>query len=241
MAGPRQVSVLALLLLLAAGPGPIVVDLAALDRSDGPIAVWGSNRPLRIEGAALEAAERVFARERARFAPNARLLWQVSLDGDESLAPLVLGLIGSARQVALGPDAGGRFALPERAPGERWQMLVGNRSRTVLSVLPLVVSPGHQGAARRLGDLRLECRVAWALLADDPAWKARRLPKSPESCGRADVTVGFRALWPLKRATLREGARTMAVPLAGDGVHGRPPIADPGWGNEAVVTLEADA
>lgn len=238
MAGPGQVAALALL-LAAAGPAPVVVDLAALERSDGPISVSGSNRPLRIEGEALAAAERVFARDRARFAPKARLLWQVSLDGDESLAPLVLGLIGSARQVALGPDAAGRFALPERADGERWRMLVGNRSRTVLSVLPAVVSPGFEGAARRLGDLRLECRVAWALLADDPAWTARKLPRSPESCGRGDVTVGFRAPWPLARASLSDGRR-VAVPLAGDGVHHRPPIADPAWGNEAVVTLEGE-
>lgn len=239
MAGTRQVTALALL-LAASGPAPVVVDLAALDRSDEAITVAGSNRPLRIEGDALEAAERVFARDRARFAPQARLLWQVTLDGDESLAPLVLGLIGSARQVALGPDAAGRFALPERADGERWRMLVGNRSRTVLSVLPLVVSPGHEGAARRLGDLRLECRVAWALLADDPAWTARKLPRSPESCGRANVTVGFRAAWPVGRATLSEGARTVAVPLAGDAVHVRPPIADARWGNEAIVTLERE-
>lgn len=119
-------------------------------------------------------------------------------------------------------------------------MLIGNRSRTVLSVLPVVVSPGFAGEARRLGDLRLECRVAWALLADDPVVKARRLPKSPESCGRAGVTVGFRAGGPLARAVLREGDRTAAVPLADDGVHYRPPIADPRWGNEATVTLESE-
>lgn len=228
------------LLLVAAGPAPVVVDLAALDRTDGPISVSGSNRPLRIEGEALAAAERAFARDRARFAPQARLLWQVSLDGDESMAPLVLGLIGSGRQAALGPNSAGRFALPARQPGEHWQMLVGNRSRTVLSVLPLVVSPGFEGAARRLGDLRLECRVAWALLADDPAARARKLPKSVESCGRAEVRVGFRAPGPLAAATLREGGRSGPVAVAGDGVHYRPPLADAGWSDAAVVSLEEE-
>ncbi len=227
-----------LLALLLAAAAPVTVDFAALELADGPITVSGSNRPLRIEGDALEAAERVFAKDRARFAPAARLLWQVTLDGDETLGPLVLGLIGSARQVALGPDSAGRFVLPERAAGESWKMLVGNRSRTVLSVLPVVVSPGYEGTARRLGDLRLECRVAWALLADDPVWKARKLPKSPESCGRADVVVGFRAPGSLKRARVSEGTRRAAVPLAGDGVHDRPPIADSGWSNEAVVMRE---
>lgn len=223
-----------------AAKAPVTVDLAALRPVDAPITVLGSNLPLRIEGDALAAAVRVFERERARFAPEARLLWQVTLDGDEALGPVVLGLVTSTGQAALGPDAAGRFALPARGAGERWTMLVGNRSRTVLSVLPVVVSPGFEGRVRRLGDLRLECRAAWAMLADDPVFKARKLPKSPESCARVDVTVGFRAPWSLKRATLREGTRTMAVPVAGDGVHARPPLADLSWSNAARVTLEED-
>lgn len=226
--------------LLLAAPGGIVLDLAAPRPADAPITVSGSNRPLRIEGEQLEAARRVFERERARFAPASRLLWQVTLDGDEALGPVVLGLVTSTGQAALGPDAAGRFALPPRAPGEAWRMLVGNRSRTVLSVLPAVISPGHEGGVRRLGDLRLECRVAWALLADDPVVKARKLPRSPESCGRAGVTVGFRAPAPLVGARLAEGGRSAAVSLAGDGVHYRPPLADARWSDAATVTLTAE-
>lgn len=226
--------------LLLAAPGAVMLDLAAPAPVDAPITVSGSNRPLRIEGKQLEAAVRVFEKDRARFAPASRLLWQVTLDGDEALAPVVLGLVTSTGQAALGPDAAGRFALPPRAPGEAWRMLVGNRSRTVLSVLPAVVSPGHEGAVRRLGDLRLECRIAWALLADDAVVKARRLPRSPESCGRAEVTVGFRAPGPLAGARLAEGGRSAAVPLAADGVHYRPPLAEARWSDAATVTLQAE-
>ena len=50
----------------------------------------------------------------------------------------------------------------------------------------------------------------------------------------------FRAPGPLERATLSEGTRRAAVPLAGDGVHDRPPIADSRWSNEAIVTREME-
>lgn len=227
-------------LLALAGPAPVVLDLAAPQPADAPITVSGSNRPLRIEGAQIAAAVRAFEAGRARFAPAARLLWQVTLDGDEPLAPVVLGLVTTTGSAALGPDAAGRFALPALAPGEQPRMLVGNRSRTVLSVLPVVVSPGFAGRVRRLGDLRLECRAAWAMLADDPVVRARKLPRSPESCARAGVTVGFRAPGPLARATITEGGRTAPVPLAGDAVHYRAPITDARWSDAATVTLEAE-
>lgn len=117
-----------------------------------------------------------------------------------------------------------------------------SRKRKEVKVVPWVRTPGLLDNQRRLGDLRLECKVQIAIVKEEiPFWVdalVDSLIMTRDWCSffkKDDRNWSVEMPAKLSAAVLREGERTLALQ-----VHGRSfelPLADPGWGNDAMIEV----
>jgi hypothetical protein len=161
-----------------------------------------------------------FARDQA-LAPQATLRFQLlprlpttRLDG------ITLRVLGDtvALPVTVAPDHTFTLARDARALAED-AALVASRKTATLTWRAQVRSPGVPPGMRRLGDLRLECRVGVeaGLLSNNSrlfAWLGGMLTDAERVCASPDGNYLLFAERPLFGVTLRDGARSATLPLA---------------------------
>jgi hypothetical protein len=141
-------------------------------------------------------------------------------------------------------DAGALFTVPRNQ--QAWDAKAELRlsfKRSQVKVVPWVRTPGLAENQRRLGDLRLECKVLIAVVKEEIPFWADALVDSVlltrDWCGffkDRDRQWSQQAPALLSAAVLHEGERRLAL-----NVHDREfelPLADPSWGNDAIVELE---
>ncbi len=157
----------------------------------------------------------VFEREKAGLAPRAELRIRVLPRRDLADEPALELRHGAVRQpIAL--DALGRFAIPPE-----WRQLPPDavvRSRLLDGRLAWAVdvrTPGLPERARRLGDLRLECRAdlyggALARGIKPPAFHALRA--ATDVCTSRHVAWGFFADAPVFAAQIHDDGRRAELP-----------------------------
>lgn len=160
-----------------------------------------------------------FMRERA-LAPAATLRFRLlprlpnsKLDG---VTLRVLGDNVSA-PVQIAPDYS--FVLPRNEQALREDAaVIANRRSDSMTWRAWVQTPGLAPGTRRLGDLRLECRVgmdAGLISNSSPmfGWLSNALANTDQVCGNADGNYLFFAERPVFAVTLRHGARTEVLPF----------------------------
>jgi len=160
-----------------------------------------------------------FARDHA-LAPHAQLRFQllprrpgVSLDG------VRLRIAGDAitLPVTLAPDHSFTLDYNEQALREDAAVLA-NRKTNSMTWRAQVRSPGVPPGMRRLGDLRLECRVGVeaGLISTDGGlldWLSDKLSDVADICGTPNGNYLFFADRPLWGVTVRDGAREARLPF----------------------------
>ena len=96
---------------------------------------------------------------------------------------------------------------------------------------------------RRLGDLRLECRVTIAIVKDQMPFLAKAalntLMLTSDWCAKKDFNYGTLAPRPGVRAVLRDGERSRTLETHGWNM--MVPIGDTGWPDDALVQFDEDA
>ena len=155
----------------------------------------------------------------------------------------------------LGGDAGFSLALPVAADGlftvprsqaalDAKAELVLNQKRRDYKVTPTVRSPGLPDNVRRLGDLRLECRVHVAIAKEEiPLWivlTANTVLRTRDWCGFTvdgdKVGFTFRHGGNVNGAVLVDGNRSANLETDGRGF--RVPIGDKRWSDDALIELD---
>jgi hypothetical protein len=105
---------------------------------------------------------------------------------------------------------------------------------------PEVRTAGLPDNVRRLGDLRLECRVTIAIFKEQIPFLAKAtlntLMLTSDWCGKKEFNYGALAPRPGVQAVLRDGARTRALEIHGWDV--MVPIGDTGWPDDALVQFD---
>ncbi|QGZ37972.1 hypothetical protein IP92_05944 [Pseudoduganella flava] len=231
---------------------PLLLALARLPAHAAPdapsepatVIVPGTRIALGWPYSALTAGLARFEDERA-LAPQAVLRFRLLLaDGVTRLNNVVLTLDegDTLTPVPLGED--GYFSAP-RMQAARGARLAVNRNAGQFdgnrTPQPDVRTPGLPPNARRLGDLRLECRVKMAM-AKEVIGFAGSLAISAlggiDWCApRKGGGYGLTAERPVARAQLAEGDRTAPLPVK----HGRQiavPVADRSWSDAALLILD---
>lgn len=164
---------------------------------------------------------------------------------DESAAPLAIKLVGDdGFNLPIPVDAGGRFTVPrsEAAEDARSELEL-NRKRNVYRAHPDIRTPGLPAAQRRLGDLRLECKVTVAMAKEEIGlfWTMtiNTLLLTSDWCGyfneKHKARFGFHADGPVTSAVLREGERSME--LEAKTTSFMVPLGSPEWSDDAVIEL----
>jgi hypothetical protein len=142
-------------------------------------------------------------------------------------------------------DAGNRFSVPRSeaaldADGE----LVLNQKRRNYRVVPEVRTPGLPDNIRRLGDLRLECKVMFDIAKEEmPLYLVvmlNGLLMTRDWCSffarkNYATTLSFRSGAPIVAAILTEGNRSKALETTSEEF--RVGLGDADWGDEALVEL----
>ena len=217
----------------------------APDATTSEVVVVAHRKPFRLSARALRAAHATFGEQRDRFAPNSSLRFVASMTRDEpATRPITLRLTDGTRSVPIVLDTDGGFTLPTLPDGKWW--LEGNHGPRQLRIRPLVLSPGSDRYDRRLGDVRLQCRVLWAMGKADAPLIAAPLVGLVDAAGACDSRrIGFyeRTPRPIQTATLVENARVVPLRTMKDRRSYQMPTAGRSFGDfgdEARVRIALD-
>jgi hypothetical protein len=164
---------------------------------------------------------------------------------DEAAAPLAIKLVGDdGFNLPVPIDAGGRFTVPrsEAAEDARSELEL-NRKRGLYRAGPDIRTPGLPASQRRLGDLRLECKVTVAMAKEEIGlfWTMtiNTLLLTSDWCAyfneKHKARFGFRGDGEVTAAVLREGERSLILESKGSSFE--VPLGSPDWSDEAVIEL----
>lgn len=173
---------------------------------------------------------------------------------DASVEPLSARLVGDGGfSLPIAIDAERRFTVPRSEAAEDAQSeLELNRKRHVYRTDPDVRTPRLPDNQRRLGDLRLECKVTVAMAKEEipTLWilTINTLMLRTDWCNffgdpedfrwegvSKKAHFPFRSEQPLAGAVLVDGNRSAKLEVKGQTFH--VPIGNPTWSDEAVVEL----
>jgi hypothetical protein len=236
-------------LVLALSCGPVAA--APQDREMRSVRINAVRDPEMKSYRAVVAGLDVFDQFHMQLAPGAPgLRFRVIEGSDRPAAEQALALrIASdddSFPVPIGAD--GYFSVPRsQAASASRADLVFNRKKDSFRVKPDIRTAGLPANVRRLGDLRLECKVMVAIAKEEiPFWMkatVNTLLMTTDWCGaRASdeyISFGYRAAAPLAGAMLRNGERTQPVEFNDSSYQVR--IGDPSWPDDTLIELRYEA
>lgn len=218
---------------------------AAQDEEPKKIAVNAIKNPEMRSYRAVVAGLDKFEDEHA-LAPTAQgLRFRVIVErgADGSAEPLQARIAGDELSIPLPVDPDGLFTVPrsEAAYDARADLLL-NRRKGSFRIVPDVRSAGLPDNVRRLGDLRLECKVMVAIAKEEiPFWAVAAingLLLSRDWCANLGEQshMSYKAAAPLASAVIRHGERSESLKANGRTFH--VPVSAKAWPDDALVTLE---
>lgn len=160
---------------------------------DDEVLVNASKSPFSIDAKALRRAAATYEKDRS-LAPEAPLRFRV-IDRTPKAESLRIWIErdDDVETVAVGAD--GLLSLPQVAFADGAR-LHANRSEEALTLTPEILSPGTALHTRRLGDLRLQCRVDLAMrIYEEPLYVRALMPPVSMVCNSKNfgyyVYTGF--------------------------------------------------
>lgn len=231
---------LAILFLLASGQ-------AAADQDTGtaPQAVYvsSSRDPEWKNYRAFMAGMQVFEQQHA-LAPAAALRFALRpASPGLGFNGITLRILGERTNEPVKVDADGGFSLPRiEAAADEDAELALNKKKGLFRWRPDIRSPGVPADARRLGDLRLECAVRWAIEQAGIPALFRKIIGAYGACDSAMVKVDFISNRPVGAIYLVHGTRRVALADSAieEGGHVYvPPLHDSSWPDDTLLELAA--
>ena len=219
---------LAVLSLATAMPAP------AQDTAPGSdeIVVTAPTEQFAVPVKKLLKAVDAFEKDRVRLAPQGILWFELSPRAPSKWDGLAATLTSGTSTIPVPLDPNGRFRLPPLPPGD-W-ILRANRKGSSLAFRALVRTPGFDGDKRRLGDMRLHCRVNWAVQSDRYSFVQRAGFGMIGGCDTTRIAFFFRERRTIAGASLRD----KALPIGKEGHSFYAPIGDKALGNDEIITLD---
>ncbi len=218
---------------------PAAAQETDADPGGSEIVVTG-RRPLRIDAKVLRAAQARFAADHAELSPQGVLRFELWRRGKRMRADgLNLALTDSAgRQVPATIDGDGRAAFAP-VPKGRW-FLTAPAQASDMSLRPIVLSGGTGIDDRRLGDLRLQCRIVVSMAKAKASVLAMPLIGVFDAIGGcASKSFGFYhwAEQPLAGAVAvaADGGPPIVLPLSATRDAYLPPLSNRKLGNETRI------
>lgn len=173
---------------------------------------------------------------RFRLQPRASTL-------DKSFDTITLKIVGDSDPIPVAIEADGGFMIArnQQAYDEKAE-LVFNRKRRQFSAIADIRTPGVAPNARRLGDLRLECKVNIAIIKTEiPFWMRATINTflvTTDWCNKIPIYLSVTPDMEAGKATLVHGERRREL-AKGEWHNGfESPLVDPAWPDDALVEFE---
>jgi hypothetical protein len=239
----RRLAALSLAVSAAAGAQEATQDVAPGANRESVVHVNAIKNPEMHSYRAIAAGLDTFDEQHALAPAVPQLRFAVRTRNGAVLAGDIPAakLSGDAFTLPLPVGADALFTVPRSA--EAWDAdaeLVLSRKRQDVRVWPYVRTPGLADNQRRLGDLRLECRVFVTIAKKEAPFWAVAIANTAFLTGDwcsffkdADRTWSVNVEAPLASAVLREGERKL--PLRVRERQFELPLSDAAWSNDAIV------
>ena len=159
---------------------------------------------------------------------------------DVSLRDVGLRIVSDDSSIPIPVANDGGFTLPrdKKAEADNADLLT-NQKKGSFRWRPEVRSAGLATNTRRLGDLRLECEIRWAVEYDDLPFLRRNMFRAAGGpCHSSMITVIYFSPFKSSAVTLVSGERKMALTLAPDGLRYSPPLHEQSWNDDAVIVFD---
>ena len=205
------------------------------------VLVNASKSPFSIDAKALRRTAAAFDKDRS-LAPEAPLRFRV-IDYTPKAEPLRIWIErdDAVETVLVGAD--GLLTLPQVAftDGTR---LHANRSKAALTLTPEILSPSTALHTRRIGDLRLQCRVDLALrIYEEPLYVRALMPPVSMVCNSKNFGYGVYTSFQVESAEIRgadaykavRGDKSKSITKGGNYVA---PLHDRSISDDAIIELK---
>jgi hypothetical protein len=237
----RHSFVLALCLLLACAPG----RAAAPDDAVPSVQVPGIKTPELRSYRSVVAGLDAFDEGHALAPAVPELHFRLRPNSGGALSPtegLALRIVGDDGSTPIPIAADGVFSVPRlQSAYDSDAILVLNRKKGQFHGMVDIRSPGLPEHVRRLGDMRLECKVTVAIVKSEISFLARAaintLMMTGDWCAKKDVNLSFSSPAPLASATLTSGDRKRDLPFGQGKSDYLVPLGDSGWPDDALIEL----
>lgn len=176
------------------------------------------------------------------LAPQAPFRLKLNLrKAGRDIAAVTLKVVGSDSEVGIPIASDGSFELPRLSEaGYRNAELVVNQKKAENAVGwgPFIRTPGLELDTRRLGDLRLECEIQWAIDQDEMSFVARNAFKMIGGpCNSSRFQMSFQAPRRIDSASVRTTGRKQALIVQRNGASFVAPLHDKSWPDDALIDL----
>ncbi|MBC3812090.1 hypothetical protein [Undibacterium aquatile] len=159
---------------------------------------------------------------------------------DVSLHDVGLRIVSDDSSIPIPVANDGGFTLPRDKKAETDNAdLLTNQKKGSFRWRPEVRSAGLTANTRRLGDLRLECEIRWAVEYDELPFLRRNMFRAAGGpCHSSMITVIYFSPFKSSTVTLVSGERKMVLTLLADGLRYSPPLHEQSWNDDAVIVFE---
>jgi hypothetical protein len=237
----RSAQILALCLLFACTPGRAV---PAAGEATPVVEVQGLKNPEMRSYRSVVAGLDAFERYHGLAPAVPELRFRLRPKSGEPLNPaegLALRIAGDEQSAPIEIARDGSFSIPRLEWAyDNDAILVLNRKSELFEGRAEIRSPGLPQNVRRLGDLRLECRVTLAIAKSEIPFLARAFITSmlltSDWCGKDKVKLRFRAPDKLAGAALSFRGRTESIQFSGQGYN--VPVGDTSWPDDTLIELQ---
>lgn len=184
--------------------------------------------------------------EHHRLAPATSLRFALAADDNAvKLDDVTLRIAGDNTSIPVPLTREGTFTLERnQAALDDNADIIANKKKSLLHWHADIRTPDVPDNARRLGDLRLECEISWAVRQDEMSFLVRNgIKLAGGLCRSKLVTLHYQAPRALAAATLVSGERRQALAVSKkDPRVFVPPVSNTDWNDDALIEYEyADA
>jgi len=160
---------------------------------------------------------------------------------DESIEGVTLRIVGDNTSENVPIERDGTFVLSRiQAALDDKADLVSSKKKSTIRWRGDINTPGVPANARRLGDLRMECEIGWAVNKEDLSFLVRNgLALAGGACHIMSVQLRYQAPLNATSVTLVSGDRRLALPFLPKTKNVfSPPLADTTWDDESLIEYE---
>jgi len=173
------------------------------------VVVGERGEKIQFTADALRDAAKAFQRHRKSLAPNAQMYLRAERGQVIGRRLWLAERRGAKRTIDLVEDANGRIALPvSQISSGKWELRT-SRTGSTLRVRPWIDSGNSSETNRRIGDMRLFCRVMLAF--ERFPLPLRLLANSVDPCGKDRGPLNIRMAHPIARATVDGVSEPLAL------------------------------